>query len=125
MTDIVMVPDLISPAQATSNLSLSGNLNASAFPVKEVWTGSKAFTLSATGANAAGTTAINDMAQAIGRHTIAGYVTNAETLKSLKACGVDYAQGFYIAEPMSKEDLFIIHEDEPTIVSVHYEVEMR
>ena len=70
-------------------------------------------------------TAINDIAHSIGRHTIAEYVTNAEILKSLKACGVDYAQGFYIAEPMSKDDLFVIHEDEPTIVSVPYEIEMR
>jgi diguanylate cyclase (GGDEF)-like protein/PAS domain S-box-containing protein len=70
-------------------------------------------------------TAINDIAHSIGRHTIAEYVTNAEILKSLKTCGVDYAQGYYIAEPMSKEDLFVIHEDEPTIVSVPYDIEMR
>jgi len=70
-------------------------------------------------------TAINDIAHSIGRHTIAEYVTNAEILKTLKSCGVDYAQGFYIAEPMSKEELFVIHEDEPTVVSVPYEIEMR
>ena len=70
-------------------------------------------------------TAINDIAHSIGRHTIAEYVTNPDVLKTLKSCGVDYAQGYYIAQPMCKDDLFVIHEDEPTIVSVPYEIEMR
>jgi len=69
--------------------------------------------------------AINDIAHSVGRHTIAEYVANSETLKALRECGVDYAQGYYIAEPLSKEELFVIYEDEPTIVSVPYEVEIR
>jgi diguanylate cyclase (GGDEF)-like protein/PAS domain S-box-containing protein len=70
-------------------------------------------------------TAINDIAHSIGRQTIAEFVMNPEILRALQACGVDYAQGFYIAEPMSQTDLFVIYEDEPTVVSVPYEVEMR
>ena len=70
-------------------------------------------------------TAINDIAHSVDRHTIAEYVANSETLKALRECGVDYAQGYYIAEPLSKEELFVIYEDEPTIVSVPYEVEIR
>jgi flagellar hook protein FlgE len=63
LTDIVMVPDLISPAQATQNVTLSGNLDASATPVKEVWSASKGFTLAATGATAVGTSNLNDLTQ--------------------------------------------------------------
>lgn len=70
-------------------------------------------------------TAINDIAHSLGRDTIAEYVTSPGILMSLKECGVDYVQGFYVAEPMSRDDLFVIYEDEPTVVSVPYEVEMR
>jgi EAL domain-containing protein (putative c-di-GMP-specific phosphodiesterase class I) len=66
---------------------------------------------------------INDIAHSIGRSTIAEYVANAEILKSLRDCSIDYAQGFYIAEPMSKEDLFVIYEDEPTVLAAAYDVE--
>jgi EAL domain-containing protein (putative c-di-GMP-specific phosphodiesterase class I) len=66
---------------------------------------------------------INDIAHSIGRRTIAEYVANAEILKSLRNCGIDYAQGFYVAEPMSKDDLFVIYEDEPTVLAAAYDVE--
>lgn len=42
---------------------------------------------------------INDIAHAFGRLTIAESVENAETMRLLKKCGVDYAQGFYIGRP--------------------------
>ncbi|TNF92043.1 MAG: GGDEF domain-containing response regulator [Gammaproteobacteria bacterium] len=60
-------------------------------------------------------TAVNDVAHSIGRHTIAEYVSNPETLRLLKICGVDYVQGFYISEPMSKEKLLQLQEDERTL----------
>lgn len=70
-------------------------------------------------------TAINDIAHSIGRHTVAEFVTNSEILRALQTCGVDYVQGFYVAEPMSKSDLFVIYEDEPTVISEPYEAEMH
>ena len=68
-------------------------------------------------------TTINDIAHSIGRRTIAEYVTSAEILRSLKECGIDYAQGFYVAEPMSREELFVIYDDEPTVLAAAYEAE--
>jgi diguanylate cyclase (GGDEF)-like protein/PAS domain S-box-containing protein len=67
-------------------------------------------------------TAVNDVAHSIGRHTIAEYVSNPETLRLLKICGVDYVQGFYISEPMSKQDLLQIQDEERTLHtgSVHH-----
>jgi len=43
--------------------------------------------------------AINDVAQGLGKKTIAEFVENAESLKMLKELGVDYAQGYYIGKP--------------------------
>lgn len=68
-------------------------------------------------------TSINDIAHSIGRRTIAEYVTSADILRSLKSCGVDYAQGFYIAKPMSKDELFVIYDDEPTVLAEPYDAE--
>ena len=42
---------------------------------------------------------INDIAHAFGKKTIAESVENAETLRLLHRCGIDYAQGFYVARP--------------------------
>ncbi|MGA7801231.1 MAG: EAL domain-containing protein [Gammaproteobacteria bacterium] len=42
---------------------------------------------------------MNQVAHALGKRTVAEYVENAETLKLLKAYGVDYAQGNYIGKP--------------------------
>lgn len=44
-------------------------------------------------------TAINDIAHSLGKLTIAESVESAEDVRQLKACGVDYIQGFYLAEP--------------------------
>jgi EAL domain-containing protein (putative c-di-GMP-specific phosphodiesterase class I) len=45
-------------------------------------------------------TSINDVAHALGKRTIAEYVQNADVLRVLKECGVDYVQGYYIARPL-------------------------
>ena len=44
--------------------------------------------------------AINDMAHAMGKQTIAEFVEDKEILEKLVALGVDYVQGFGIAKPM-------------------------
>ncbi len=43
--------------------------------------------------------AINDVAQGLGKKTIAEFVENEESLQLLKELGVDYAQGYYIGKP--------------------------
>ena len=43
--------------------------------------------------------AINDIAHSHGKLTIAEAVERAEDVRLLKACGVDYIQGHYLAEP--------------------------
>lgn len=43
--------------------------------------------------------AINDIAHSLGKLTIAEAVENAEAVRLLRDCGVDYVQGFYVAEP--------------------------
>ena len=42
---------------------------------------------------------MNQVAQALGKQTIAEYVEDAETLELLRDFGVDYAQGNYIGKP--------------------------
>jgi len=44
--------------------------------------------------------AINDIAHSLGMETIAEYVEDAEILRLLNLCGVDHAQGYYIAKPL-------------------------
>ncbi len=44
--------------------------------------------------------AINDIAHSLGIETIAEYVEDAEILRLLNLCGVDHAQGYYIAKPL-------------------------
>ncbi len=61
--------------------------------------------------------AINDIAHSVGRETIAEYVVDPDTLLSLRDCGIDYVQGHYVSEPMTEEELFVIHSDEPTVVA--------
>lgn len=54
--------------------------------------------------------AINDVAQGLGKKTVAEFVENAESLEMLKELGVDYAQGYYIGKPqpelLESEDRF-------------------
>ena len=45
--------------------------------------------------------AINEIAHSLGMETVAEYVETAETLQLLSECGVDFAQGFYVCEPMA------------------------
>ena len=42
---------------------------------------------------------INDIAHSFGRRTVAEFVENRDTLEMLQACGVDYAQGYYVSPP--------------------------
>lgn len=46
--------------------------------------------------------AINDIAHSLGKLTIAEAVERAEDVRLLKACGVDYIQGHYLAEPAAE-----------------------
>jgi EAL domain-containing protein (putative c-di-GMP-specific phosphodiesterase class I) len=50
--------------------------------------------------------AITKVGRALQVATIAEKVENAEVLAVLKAIGVDYIQGFHLAEPAAIEDLF-------------------
>lgn len=43
--------------------------------------------------------AMNEIAHALGKHTVAEFVEDAESLELLRAYGVDYAQGFYLGRP--------------------------
>lgn len=43
--------------------------------------------------------AMNDVAHAMGKLTVAEYVDSADCLERLRVIGVDFAQGFYIGEP--------------------------
>lgn len=45
-------------------------------------------------------TSMNDIAHCLGRETVAEYVNTREILQLLIACGVDHAQGHYIARPL-------------------------
>ena len=49
--------------------------------------------------NCAMVEAVNHMGHAMGLETIAEYVANAPILEKVKALGVDYAQGYEVAEP--------------------------
>ena len=61
--DIVFDASVISPAIATENVGIAGNLDATATPIRQVWTASKTFTLATTGVPAIGTTDLNALAQ--------------------------------------------------------------
>lgn len=49
--------------------------------------------------------AIVEVARALGKETIAEFVTDEATIEVLRALGVDYAQGYHIGEPQAIEDL--------------------
>ena len=51
------------------------------------------------------TRSINDIGHVMGMQTIAEFVENAETLRLLKQLGVDYAQGYHIAQPAPLQQL--------------------
>ncbi|MDX1251039.1 MAG: EAL domain-containing protein [Gammaproteobacteria bacterium] len=44
---------------------------------------------------------MTEVARTLGKHTVAEFVENSETLSLLKEYGVDYAQGYYIGRPES------------------------
>ncbi len=48
--------------------------------------------------------AINEIAHLYGMETVAEYVENADTLKLLRECKVDHAQGYYISRPLTNID---------------------
>jgi len=49
---------------------------------------------------------INEIAQVMGKRTIAEFVENEEISNALRQIGVDYAQGYFVAKPMPIDELF-------------------
>ncbi len=49
------------------------------------------------------------LAKGLGKDTIAEFVETAETLRLLRALGVDFAQGFHIARPRPVDETFAAH----------------
>jgi EAL domain-containing protein (putative c-di-GMP-specific phosphodiesterase class I) len=52
------------------------------------------------------------MALALDTQTIAESVTDEPTLKVLRACGVDYAQGYHVGRPCALDELWPGDSDE-------------
>ena len=48
---------------------------------------------------------INEIAQAMGKQTVAEFVENETILEKLRGIGVDYAQGHYIGRPRPIDEL--------------------
>lgn len=46
---------------------------------------------------------MNDVAHIVGKQTVAEYVTDAKVLKVVQELGIDYAQGWYVAQPAPPE----------------------
>jgi len=61
--NIIFDATVLSPAAATTNVSIVGNLDATATPVRQEWTSTKTLTLASDGSNAIGTTQLNDLSQ--------------------------------------------------------------
>ena len=55
--------------------------------------------LAASSVDQAMVKAMNEIAHALGKHTVAEFVENEESFKILAAYGVDYAQGYYLGRP--------------------------
>jgi EAL domain-containing protein (putative c-di-GMP-specific phosphodiesterase class I) len=53
--------------------------------------------------------AVVEMALALDRQTIAESVTDEPTLQTLRASGVDYAQGYHVGRPCALSELFPVH----------------
>ena len=50
--------------------------------------------------------AVVEMALALDKQTIAESVTDEPTLEVLRACGVDYAQGYHVGRPCALDELW-------------------
>jgi diguanylate cyclase (GGDEF)-like protein len=50
--------------------------------------------------------AVVDVARALHKKTIAEFVGDAETVRLLRACGVDFAQGYHIGRPQAVSDIW-------------------
>jgi EAL domain-containing protein (putative c-di-GMP-specific phosphodiesterase class I) len=50
--------------------------------------------------------AVVDIAQGLGKETVAEFAADAELLDFLRGQGIDYAQGFYIGRPRPLEEAF-------------------
>jgi EAL domain-containing protein (putative c-di-GMP-specific phosphodiesterase class I) len=48
---------------------------------------------------------MNEIAHSLGMHTVAEHVDSIEAIKCLRDIGVDYAQGYYLHEPMPLDSL--------------------
>jgi EAL domain-containing protein (putative c-di-GMP-specific phosphodiesterase class I) len=53
--------------------------------------------------------AVVELALALDKQTIAESVTDEPTLKVLRACGVDYAQGYHVGRPCALDELWPGH----------------
>jgi diguanylate cyclase (GGDEF)-like protein len=49
--------------------------------------------------------AIADIARIMGKHTIAEFVGDEETLRLIREIGIDYAQGYHVGEPVASLDV--------------------
>ena len=47
---------------------------------------------------------IIDIAHSLDKMTVAEFVENEDTLRMLKELGIDYAQGYYVGEPLPSID---------------------
>ena len=68
-------------------------------------------------------TSITSIARSIGKTTIAEHVDRPEILRALHACGVDQAQGYYIARPRSSlraanTQIDVVSDNQPPNVAV-------
>ena len=61
--------------------------------------------------------AINDVAQTMGKKTIAEFVENNEIIEKLKSIGVDYAQGYGISKPMPLSEWTHLEKDHKHLTS--------
>jgi EAL domain-containing protein (putative c-di-GMP-specific phosphodiesterase class I) len=59
--------------------------------------------------------AINSVGQTLRIKTIAEFVENRETLEALREIGVDYAQGYGIAEPLPLEEAIYGRQQKPAL----------
>jgi EAL domain-containing protein (putative c-di-GMP-specific phosphodiesterase class I) len=50
--------------------------------------------------------AVVDVARALHKKTIAEFVGDAETVRLLRACGVDFAQGYHIWRPQAVSEIW-------------------
>ena len=71
-------------------------LKIDGFFVKDIYPGNKDYAM---------VRSMNEIAHSLGMRTVAEHVDSIEAIKCLREIGVDYAQGYYLHEPMPLENL--------------------